>query len=306
MADQIIFSYKTPLHPALVLESENTADECFEPPQCEICYHTKLPSPLSIKSFDVIQEWCCNVALQLQVQLETFINTDTIRKKQDPLSNIRTQLERLYGIYDILLNTMNQKHIGILQQANTNELLMHYNSVVNLFAVTSKAGVTTSFKTAENQLKARAMDDVRYYETYLQPQPINYDTMAGSISGSVNMRQCHVIFMLDNLVRLKTQEDPSPGDSRSRQLCTLPITLQGTPKDAAETELWHQQDICDGTNDCRCKQPHPLQREDIKPALLELSPPQQDALQRFTKLCTWSTSTLWKQIGQGMYNNINK
>jgi hypothetical protein len=38
------------------------------------------------------------------------------------------------------------------------------------------------------------------------------------------------------------------------QICTLPITLKGLPKDAHIIDKWHDDNICDGTENCKCKE----------------------------------------------------
>ena len=112
---------------------------------------------------------------------------------------------------------------------------------------------------------------------------------------TVNLRQCHVILMLDNLVRLTYKRDPNPGECRSNQLCTLPITLQGLPIDSYITDQWHTSE-CDGTNACVCKKPVQLKKDDIEPVLLKLQPTEEDALRRFESLMTWGTSFIWKRL----------
>ncbi|CAC5394942.1 unnamed protein product [Mytilus coruscus] len=53
---------------------------------------------------------------------------------------------------------------------------------------------------------------------------------------------------MDNLVRMTFRSDPLPGENRSGQLCTLPVTLQGLPKDSLVTDSWHTTDCLGNQN----------------------------------------------------------
>ena len=70
----------------------------------------------------------------------------TFRRHKEKDSFLNSILQRLYCIYDILLNTLTSHHLGIYQQANTDELVMNYHNIGTVFAVTSKAGITPSLK----------------------------------------------------------------------------------------------------------------------------------------------------------------
>lgn len=60
------------------------------------------------------------------------------------------------------------------------------------------------------------------------------------------------ILYLDNLVRLSVHSDPDPGKNRTSQICTLPITVKGLPKDSIITKSWHL-DECEMDENCSCK-----------------------------------------------------
>ena len=51
---------------------------------------------------------------------------------------------------------------------------------------------------------------------------------------SKNLRECILTLMLDNLVSTKYHNDPNPGESRSFQMCALPITIKGILDDSLE------------------------------------------------------------------------
>ena len=140
-------------------------------------------------------------------------------------------------MYDSLLNTHNRNCIGIFQQTNANELLIEYKSVNSVFDVTSSAGATTSLAYAELNLKKNADEDLYYYKTYLQRHSLLFDNVTVGQKESVYLRECHLNLMLDNLVRLKNADETttSRGVRKSRNLCTLPITLQGLPADSIIT-----------------------------------------------------------------------
>ncbi|CAC5372579.1 unnamed protein product [Mytilus coruscus] len=57
----------------------------------------------------------------------------------------------------------------------------------------------------------------------------------------LSIRDCILILMMDNLVRLKYHNDQDPGESRSMQICTLLITVKGMPEDAliVENGIWN-------------------------------------------------------------------
>lgn len=113
----------------------------------------------------------------------------------------------------------------MFQQANTNDLLQDCKSVKTIFNVTSAAGATSSLTKAKTDWKIKADDDLLYYNTYLKPHPLTYKTAAGLQTNNVSMRQCHVIFMLDNLVKKKSLYNPARGECESQHMCTIPITL---------------------------------------------------------------------------------
>ena len=130
---------------------------------------------------------------------------------------------------------------------------------------------------------------------------MTYETSAGVKTGGVCIRDCVLIFMMDNLVRLKKRADPDPGECRSMQICTLPITIKGVPKDALECEQWHDEN-CEATVDvnCTCKQDRVLNSTDVDNLLIHLTLVQASSFEDFRKLMTFGYTTIWKTVFEGM------
>lgn len=63
----------------------------------------------------------------MRLVIECFINRTSLYNSADKDAFLLSKLDRLYRTYDTLLNTYNTNYIGVLQQANTDELAMHYN-----------------------------------------------------------------------------------------------------------------------------------------------------------------------------------
>ena len=60
------------------------------------------------------------------------------------------------------------------------------------------------------------------------------------------------------------------------QICTLPITIKGMPKDAAVVDSWHDHQIFDGTDACLCKVDQELTKEDFRQNVLHLNQAETD------------------------------
>jgi hypothetical protein len=262
---------------------------------CTACSSTSPLKPLAHGSFNIIQEWYLETPIETQILLEKFINKGSLNKSNNPDVLLQQKLRKLYGAYDILLNIYNKNFAGILQSTNTNELLIEYKSIKTVFDVTSAAGATTSLKKAEIQLKKDANDDLCYYNTFLKAHNLCYEAIGGEQKTVVSLRECHAILMLDNLVRLKYVADPNPGEHRSKQICTLPITLQGLPIDSVVTEQWHHAD-CDGSFNCVCKQAKQLYKSDIDDVLLRNNKHETHIYNQFFQLMTFGNLALWQKL----------
>ena len=234
---------------------------------CESCFKQDVV-PLDWKTIDIIQEWQIGVPLVHQVYLESFINSRSLTRTKDIQKFVQEKLYKLYRNFSGLINVSNKKYLGVLQDLHTKELAMKYHSVSTLFQITNASGATQCLKTAERQLKQEADSDLCYFRTYLKKYPLQYTTITGTVTQPVSLRDCYLVVGLDNLVRLTFHHDPVPGQSRSSQLCTLPITVSGVPTDAAITESWHSYD-CNGREECSCMDSVKLTKEDFNQVMFD-------------------------------------
>ena len=147
--------------------------------------------------------------------------------------------------------------------------MINYHSIGSVFSVTNSSGTTVSLKAIEKNMKAKADSEMCYYNTYIRRYPMTYMTSAGLVTKDVNLRNCIITLMIDNLVRLRYIRDPNPGENRSNQLCTLPIALQGLPNDSKVVSSWHDPNICDSTEDCACKAERPLVGKTVDELLIQ-------------------------------------
>ena len=271
------------------------SDRCDTAEACETCFSITETKPLTSRSFDLIHEWYMELPIETQILFESFINKDSLRRCKDPEKLFRQKLENLYCIYDSLLNVKNKHFVGIFQRNKSKELLIGYKSVKSVFNITSSAGATTSLSTAEDKLKDEATDDLLYYNTFLKHHELVYNTVADGTKTSTNLRQCHLILMLDNLVRWHHADDVRPGQADTDQMCTLPITIQGLPLDSKITDEWHLPE-CDGSLNCVCKHPETLNNEAIKRILFEPQDREGTLFKSFTRLMTWGRLQLWRKM----------
>ena len=194
---------------------------------CQYCFQSVasfIHKPLDWKHFDLINEWYLEVPLEFQTVFDNwFINKDTLRKSDCSESYVLNRISKLYSLLDSTLNIHNRKYFGILQELNTQELIVNYHSISTIFDITSQNGL----KSATKWLQSRSDEDKRYYDAYLKHYPLEFENQNGLLQTDTCMRDCHFIFYLDNLVRWSHHGDPDPGKKRTSQICTLPITLKG-------------------------------------------------------------------------------
>lgn len=269
-------------------------DEEYDNQNCENCFLEVPTDPLSIESFSIKREWSMGTPLETQILLDTFINSRSLSITKSPERYLDRKRQILYGVYDTLLNCFNQKHIGILQLANTSVLLMEYKSLKTVFAVASDMGATTSLSRAEKSIQKHIDADQLYYNTFLKKYPFYYESAAGMVQNQINIREdCHIIYMSDNFVRTSTPGNPEVGVV-SGALRSIPITIQGLPMDSLITDSWHTED-CYGSEDCVCKQIIQLSKEDMEKVLMPTET-EELQLQSLAKLCTWGYTDLWKEL----------
>ena len=277
-----------------LMSSEITDDE---ESKCPSCFDPGLPKPLSSKGFRILEEWYLETPIETQILFDGFINRDSWRRSSKSEDYLHQKFEKLYLVYDILLNVYNKKFIGVLQQANTQELLTEYKSISSVFDVTSSAGATTSLVAAEKKLKMRSDQDLCYFNTYLKRHKLIYDTVMGDCEKEVSLRECHLVLLLDNLVKWTNKKVTTAkrSETMTNLMCTLPITLQGLPEDSGITEQWHT-DECDGSANCICKQSVVLTKADIDDVLINLSQNEQNVYQQFGNLMAWGYNQLWAKM----------
>ena len=290
LGEQVLDFHTVDKSSLLVSQSEESNDKCH------ICFSKEISTPLSMSNFNPVIEWIFDVPLLFQVQLNQCLSSKCVKKSKDKAGFLKTKAEKLYFIYESLLKLSNKNFIGLLQQHNTQKLIMGYKSVSTVFDVTSKSGVSLSLTAAEKQLKEQAHENDSYFNCYLKEYDLEYETKEGNITKPVRMRDCHVILMMDNLVRLKFTDDPKPGECRTKQLNTLPITLQGLPKDCTEVKTWHDLNICDHSAICTCMKGRTLTPKDVGPSIFILTNDEKDVLVKFQKLCTWGCPTFWNKV----------
>ena len=264
------------------------------PLYCETCYPQTVASPLSFQTFNADREWALHVPMPIQNLMECYLNPKTLAEITDNQESLSKKLQRLYFTHDILLNIFNKKHVGILQERNTFELIMGNRSVCTVFNITSSSGATMSLNIAEVSLKEQAEKDLCYFNTYLRHHPFKYKTAAGEIVKEVRMSDCAIkCLLLDNLVRLTYHADPKPGEHRSQQICTLPITIKGVPRDEIQLASWHNPECVDIDSNCACKQDIVFTSAD---ALLstDLKEEEKEMLQKYRLLCSWGVATMQK------------
>ena len=265
--------------------------------KCSACYDPDLPKPLSPKGFNILEEWYLETPVETQILFDGFINRKSFQRSSSPYDYLHKKFEKLYLVYDILLNVHNKHFTGVLQEANTQELLTEYRNIKTVFDVTSSAGATTSLVVAERKLQKRSDQDLCYFNTYLKRHKLSYQSITGEEEKEISLRECHLILLLDNLVKctFKKTTAAKRGDALTNQMCTLPITLQGFPEDSAITEAWHTAE-CDGSANCLCKQSVILTEVDIDDVLINHSPDEQRTYRQFETLMAWGNKQLWANM----------
>ena len=222
-------------------------------PQCSLLWllFPNRGTTIGLETLDIIQEWHIVTTLPLQLFLEWFLNQQTLSTMEVLHKYLQNRVYKLYTHVDGLVSVHSNKYSGILEDLNTKELAKKCHSITLLFTIARKTGATQSLHTAETPLKQEADSDLCYFNTYLRKYSMKYISVAGKICQEIRVRDCQIIIGLDNLVRLIFHPDPMPGQSRSHQVNTLPITIFRVPTDAYITLSWHSEH-CDGLEECSC------------------------------------------------------
>ena len=108
-------------HPELPHYLKSNIEDIEEGDSCSECYNKGLPQPLDAESFNIVQEWFLEVPLYAQILLSNYINQHSLQKMSDSSKELYRlkQIECLYCTYDILLNTFNHQHFGLIQRIIT-------------------------------------------------------------------------------------------------------------------------------------------------------------------------------------------
>ena len=167
------------------------------------------------------------------------------------------------------------------------------------FEITSAAGATLSLIEAERQLKVRANKDLCYYNTFLKKYPIMLYPTSTNILSSVNLRECILLFMMNNLVRLSKHQDTLRSESRSYQLCTLPLSVKRLPVNSEIIDSWHTNAECDGTGSCVCRKDTHMSKENGQDLLFRLTEDEAEIQTTFSIMNRWYFLPVWTQIKQG-------
>ena len=178
-------------------------------------------------------------------------------------------------------------------EINTAELVVSYHNATSVFSVTQSAGITRSLNSAELHLKNIASPERCYFKTYIAKHPMTYEAMHDSnpISHLVSLRDCHLVFLVDNLVRIRTRGDPGPSLTNTTQVCILPVTVKGLPRNVKCTADWHGEN-CDGSNVCECKDKISLKKDDIDGCFLSQTEDEKKVREEFETEAVWGLNVL--------------
>ena len=267
--------------------------------QCELCFRGINPDPFHWSELDIRKEWALHLPLEIQTLFEGYINQDYLQRypsRNDISRYIKRKIVTLYSTNDCMLNVTNRKYAGILQEMNTFEIAFIHHNIGAMFEITLQTGISQSLKTAEKRLKTSADREFCYFKTYVKKYPMSYEITAGRIHTEVNLRQCYNILGMDNLVRLTMKRDPLPSEGRTNQVCTLPLTVKGLPKDHVVCDLWHCPLTCDQNSEvCNCKLEVSLTKDDAQTCLFTLRENEKAMCERFRRFITFGWSDLWCQ-----------
>ena len=276
-------------------------EDLLENKYCACCYRSiseNIRNPLHLDTFNLVQEWNRSVPLPIQAFMKSaFINKASVQKKSDDTKFIQTKLPALFCTWEGLLNTLNRSYIGFVQVLNTDELMVNYHNISTVFNITSLTGVTPSLRTGNRRLKKKSDPELCYYNTFHKKYPLIYTKQGYNVAreNQISLRECHLVFMMDNLVHLANRTDPCPGEKPTNQVCTLPLTLKGVPADSSVVSSWHSE-ICDGSPDCECLKPKGLLQTDIETVLLKPTETEQMAADKLNLHSKWGILCLWQEL----------
>lgn len=161
-----------------------------------------MEDPLDVNHFSICHEWGLQTPLPVQIFLEAaFINKDSIKNSQSPELYIRRVLS-LYSSSEACQSILNKKHNSLLQEFRTDDLIINYYNITDVFSLTAARHITQSLKTGDRRLRGASDPAFCYYNTYLKKYPLMYTKVdeAEPLLHSIDLRKCHLIFCVDNLV----------------------------------------------------------------------------------------------------------
>ena len=249
-------------------ESRTDLNDMDSSKYCKVCFcsvEKELSRPLDWRNFSVLNEWYLEVPLELQIILTNlFINKSSLRHSDDVKTFVSNKLFRLFSILENGLSVYNKNFYGVIQQLNTEELIVNYHTVSTVFNITGQSCITRGLTFANEWLQRRADEDLVYFETFLKKYHLNYKSSDGQETTKlVSMRDCLAILFLDNLVRLRRHGDADRSSTKTSQLCTLPLTVKGLPRDSFLISSWHLQDCTRVGSQCSCLEVCKLSKADL-------------------------------------------
>jgi hypothetical protein len=272
-------------------QTDRDSDDISE--LCASCSEDGI-EPLHWKELDILKEWKYFVPLEVQLLLESFLNRRSLASPRSP-DFVSKKLRRLYIVFHNLLNLRDFRYCGVLQAVYTDRLTYGYHSVTTVFEVTSDGGLTLALTAAEQRLKHEAQTNACHYHAFVKRSLLEYRMACGVVRRQVGLQDCMLVLCMDNLVRLTVHSDPNRGESRSSQICMLPVTIMGIPADSSTVDSWHESQ-CDGKAGCDCMRPCVLGPDDVERVLLRLSTEEEEVLKLFNVLFTTDVANVWKDI----------
>ena len=177
-----------------------------------------LDCPLSVSSHDQLSEWLLFVPLPGRLLLEkAVLNANSLKNAQNATDLIRSKIPRLSSIYEANLNTFNKNYFGPTQEMNTAELVVNYHNATTVFGIAQSSWISMSLFSAEKRLKKQANKERLYFQTNIKQHLLEYEALTdGSVQPhAISLRDCHLIFLVDNLVRTQKKRDPESGRMKS-------------------------------------------------------------------------------------------
>lgn len=135
----------------------------------------------------------------MQIFLEAaFINKDTIKNSQSSELYIGKVLS-LYSNFEACQSILNKKHNSLLQEIRTDDLMINYHNITDVFSTTAATHITQSLRTGDRRLRKASDPDFCYYNTYLKKHPLMYTKIdeAERLLHSIDLRKCHLISSIE-------------------------------------------------------------------------------------------------------------